>query len=146
MRCFISAGEPSGDLHGGNLARALQQLHSQIQLTGLGGPNMRSADVELLDPLAEKAIMGLVGVMKYVPSLMDLLERITIEWHKRRPDVVVLIDYPGFHWHLAARAKAMDIPVVSFVPPQIWAWASYRIRKMRKSFDHVLCALPFEEQ
>lgn len=145
MHCFISAGEPSGDLHGGNLARALWQIQPNIQLTGLGGPNMRSAGVELFDPLAEKAIMGVVGALKYVPSLMNLMERLTVAWHRQRPDVVVLIDYPGFHWHLAARAKALEIPVVSFVPPQIWAWASYRICKMRRSFDHVLCALPFEE-
>src|SRR5207237_1430684 len=62
----------------------------------------------------------------------------------RRPDAIVLIDYPGFHWHLAAKAKAMGIPVISFVPPQIWGWASHRVKRMRKNFDYVLCALPFE--
>src|SRR5262245_52935702 len=123
MRCFISAGEPSGDLHGSNLAGALLELDPKIELVGLGGPRMRSAGVELFDPLAEKAAMGLVGVLRFVPGLANLLEQLTSEWQRRRPDVVVLIDYPGFHWHLAARAKAMEIPVVSFVPPQIWAWA-----------------------
>jgi lipid-A-disaccharide synthase len=77
--------------------------------------------------------------------MADLLERVTAHWHRRRPDAVVLIDYPGFHWWVAARAKAMGIPVVSFVPPQIWGWASHRVSRMRKNFDHVLCALPFEE-
>lgn len=145
MHCFISAGEPSGDLHGSNLARALRRLDSTIEVSGLGGPRMRAAGVQLFDPLAEKAAMGLVGVLRFVPGLANLLEQLTSQWQRRRPDVVVLIDYPGFHWHLAARAKAIEIPVVSFVPPQIWAWASYRAKRMRRTFDHVLCALPFEE-
>lgn len=145
MRLFISAGEPSGDLHGSNLARALRGLDPHVELVGLGGPRMRAAGVTLFDALAEKAAMGIVGVLRFIPALTDLVERLVCEWQQRRPNAVVLIDYPGFHWHLAARAKAMEIPVVSFVPPQIWAWASYRAQRMRRTFDHVLCALPFEE-
>ena len=64
---------------------------------------------------------------------------------QQRPDAVILIDYPGFHWWLARRAKAHGIPVFYFVPPQIWAWASWRVKKMRRFVDHVLCSLPFEE-
>jgi lipid-A-disaccharide synthase len=146
MHFFISAGEPSGDLHGGNLARALRAADATVELGGLGGPCMRSAGVDLLYPLAEHAVMGLAAVVRVVPEMADLLDRVASSWHRRRPDAVVLIDYPGFHWWVAARAKAMDIPVVSFVPPQIWAWASYRARRMRRTFDHVLCALPFEEE
>ncbi len=145
MRIFISAGEPSGDLHGDNLARALTAANPHCDLYGLGGPRMRAAGVDLLYPLAEHAVMGFIRVVQVVPALSDLLDRVTDAWHRRRPDAVVLIDYPGFHWWVAARAKAMDIPVISFVPPQIWAWASHRARKMRATFDHVLCALPFEE-
>lgn len=145
MRIFISAGEPSGDMHGDNLARALTATNSQCDLYGLGGPRMRAAGVDLLYPLAEHAVMGFLRVVQVVPALADLLDRVTDAWHRRRPDAVVLIDYPGFHWWVAARAKAMDIPVISFVPPQIWAWASHRAKKMRAYFDHVLCALPFEE-
>ena len=145
MRIFISAGEPSGDMHGDNLARALSATNSPCDLYGLGGPRMRAAGVELLYPLGEHAVMGFIRVVQVVPALADLLDRVTDAWHKRRPDAVVLIDYPGFHWWVAARAKAMEIPVISFVPPQIWAWASHRARKMRATFDHVLCTLPFEE-
>jgi lipid-A-disaccharide synthase len=145
MRIFISAGEPSGDMHGDNLARALTAASSPCDLYGLGGPRMRAAGVDLLYPLAEHAVMGFLRVVQVVPTLADLLDRVTAIWHRRRPDAVVLIDYPGFHWWVAARAKAMEIPVISFVPPQIWAWASHRAKKMRATFDHVLCALPFEE-
>lgn len=145
MHCFISAGEPSGDLHGGNLARALTSIDREVEITGLGGPCMKAADVAIHYPLAERAAMGVVGVLRFIPGLVDVVEQLTAQWQRRRPDVVVLIDYPGFHWHLAARAKAMEIPVISFVPPQIWAWASYRANRMRRTFDHVLCTLPFEE-
>lgn len=144
MRIFISAGEPSGDMHGGNLARAISSRNPNCELTGLGGPRMRAAGVQLLYPLAEHAVMGFIRVVQVIPALSDLLDRVTDDWHRRRPDAVVLIDYPGFHWWVAARAKAMDIPVISFVPPQVWAWASHRVRRMRNTFDHVLSALPFE--
>src|SRR5262245_53480678 len=146
MRIFISAGEPSGDMHGGNLTRALRHLDPQCDIYGLGGPRMRAAGVDLLYPLAEHAIMGFIRVLGVVPALADVLDRVTAAWHRRRPDAVVLIDYPGFHWWVAARAKALEIPVISFVPPQIWGWASHRVKKMRRTFDQVLCALPFEEE
>ncbi|MBX7106353.1 MAG: lipid-A-disaccharide synthase [Gemmataceae bacterium] len=146
MRFFISAGEPSGDLHAGNLATSLRQDAPHCDIYGLGGPRLRAAGVDLLYPLAEHAVMGFIAVAGVVPALADLLERITDAWYRRRPDAVVLIDYPGYHWWVAARAKALDIPVVSFVPPQLWAWAGHRVRKMRRTFDKVLCALPFEQE
>lgn len=146
MHVFISAGEPSGDLHGANLAVALRAMDAAVRLSGLGGSRMRSAGVELLFPLAEHAILGFIAVLRVIPAMVDLLDRVTAHWHRQRPDAVVLIDYPGFHWWVAARAKEMGIPVVSFVPPQIWSWASHRVSRMRKNFDHVLCALPFEEK
>lgn len=146
MRFFISAGEPSGDLHGANLAHAIRTLDPSAHIYGLGGARMRSAGVELLYPLADRAVMGFINVVQCVPELCELLDRITGIWARRRPDAVVLIDYPGFHWHVAKRAKALDLKVVSFVPPQIWAWASHRVRRVRRYFDEVLCALPFEEK
>jgi lipid-A-disaccharide synthase len=145
MRIFISAGEPSGDLHGANLARSLQTLRPGVECVGLGGAKMAAAGCDLLYPLADDAIMGFVRVLGAVPRMVRLLNRTTDYLREHRPDAVVLIDYPGFHWHLARRAKGLGIPVVSFVPPQIWAWASHRVNKMRKYFDHVLCSLPFEE-
>lgn len=145
MRIFISAGEPSGDLHGANLARSLRALDPGVACVGLGGGQMAAAGCELLYPLANDAIMGFIRVLGAVPRMAWLLNRTTDYLRERRPDAVVLIDYPGFHWHLARRAKELGIPVVSFVPPQIWAWASHRVNKVRKYFDHVLCSLPFEE-
>lgn len=145
MHVFISAGEPSGDLHGANLTRALRSLDPSIECEGLGGERMQAAGCRLFYPLADHAVMGLFRVLQVVPALADLLDRLTDRWSKHRPDAVVLIDYPGFHWWVAARAKALGIPVVSFVPPQIWGWASHRVKRVRANFDAVLCSLPFEE-
>jgi lipid-A-disaccharide synthase len=106
---------------------------------------MRAAGYDVLYPLAEHAIMGLTGIARALPTMLRL-RRVMVEWiGANRPDAVVLIDYPGFHWWLAAAARRHGVPIVSFVPPQVWAWASHRVNWVRKSFDHVLCSLPFEE-
>jgi lipid-A-disaccharide synthase len=145
MRIFISAGEPSGDLHGANLARALRRERPEVELFGFGGHRMTAAGCELLYPLCKMAAMGLGPVLASLPKFAGLLSRADRWLLHHRPDAVVLIDFPGFHWWLARRAKAHGIPVFYFVPPQIWAWMSWRVRKMRKYVDHVLCSLPFEE-
>src|SRR4051812_20884622 len=144
MRYFISTGEPSGDLHAGNLVRRIRALDPSAEFAGLGGSKLAAAGCPLVHPLAEDPIMGFVGAIKAIPKLLGVLARVKEEWRKNRPDAVVVIDYPGFHWHLAKAAKKMGLPVVSFIPPQIWGWATWRITKVRKWFDLVLCSLPFE--
>src|SRR5262249_55625901 len=116
-----------------------------IVCAGFGGARMRAAGCEVLFPLAEQAIMGLTGIVSALPSMIGLARQAADWMRTHRPDAVVLIDYPGFHWWIARRAKKLGVPVVSFVPPQIWSWASHRVRWVRKYFDHVLCSLPFEE-
>jgi lipid-A-disaccharide synthase len=145
MRIFISAGEPSGDLHGGNLARALRQADPGIECVGFGGACMEAAGCRLLYPLAGLAVMGVLRVLQSAHKFLALLLEADRYLGLQKPDAVVLIDYPGFHWWLARRAHAHGIPVFYFVPPQIWAWAGWRVRKMRAWVDHVLCSLPFEE-
>jgi lipid-A-disaccharide synthase len=145
MRYFLSAGEPSGDLHAGNLARALRRADPAATVVGLGGDRLAAAGAELLHPLADTPIMGFVGAARAVPRMLRLLGRVEESWRRERPDAVVLIDYPGFHWHVAKAARKQGLPVVSFVPPQVWAWATWRVAWLRRSFDLVLCSLPFEE-
>ena len=145
MRIFISAGEPSGDLHGGNLARALRQADPGIECVGFGGACMEAAGCRLLYPLAGLAVMGVLRVLQSAHKFLALLLEADRYFRLQKPDAVVLIDYPGFHWWLARRAHAHGVPVFYFVPPQIWAWAGWRVRKMRAWVDHVLCSLPFEE-
>jgi lipid-A-disaccharide synthase len=145
MRIFLSAGEPSGDLHGANLFRHLRALDPGSACAGFGGARMRDAGCDVLFALADHAIMGLTGIARALPAMFRLRRQMTDWIIANRPDAVVLIDYPGFHWYLASRAKRLGVPVVSFVPPQVWAWASHRVRKVRAHFDRVLCTLPFEE-
>jgi len=145
MRIFISAGEPSGDLHGANLARALQRARPGIECVGFGGERMETAGCRLLYPLCDLAVVGLWRVLTNISKFRRLLDDSSRYFRAQRPDAVVLIDYPGFHWWLAKAAHREGIPVSFFVPPQLWAWASWRVKRMRAYVDHVLCNLPFED-
>lgn len=146
MRIFVSAGEPSGDLHGANLVRALRQARPDVEVVGFGGDRMAQAGCRVLFPLADLAVMGLGGIVSALPTLWRVLGLARAEFRDARPDAVVLIDYPGFHWWLAGCARKHGRPVSYFVPPQLWAWASWRVRKMRRLTDQVLTALPFEQE
>jgi lipid-A-disaccharide synthase len=96
--------------------------------------------------LCELAVIGFIRVFMMLPQFIRLLLLANRFFKEHRPDAVVLIDYPGFHWWLARRARAHNIKVFYFVPPQIWAWAGWRVNKMRRFVDHVLCTLEFEEK
>ncbi|HEX3152021.1 MAG TPA: lipid-A-disaccharide synthase [Gemmataceae bacterium] len=146
MHVFISAGEPSGDLHGANLIRELKALDPNVRLSGFGGDRMEAAGCQLLYPLCKHSVMWFFHVIKQIFTFLRLLDEAQEFFRKERPDIVVVIDYPGFHWKLAQRAKAEGIPLVYFVPPQIWAWAQWRVKKMRRLMTHVLSALPFEHE
>jgi lipid-A-disaccharide synthase len=145
MRLFISAGEPSGDLHGANLIRALRQSRPDVEVIGFGGERMAAAGSRLIYPLCDLAVVGLGPVLASVPTFARIVGLAGETFRRERPDAVVLIDYPGFHWWLARCARKHGIPVSYFVPPQLWAWGGWRTRKMRRLTDQVLCALPFEE-
>jgi lipid-A-disaccharide synthase len=146
MHLFISAGEPSGDLHGANLIRELKKLDPTIRISGFGGDKMAAAGCQLLYPLCKHSVMGIANVVKQIFTFVRLLDEAENFFRRDRPDLIVVIDYPGFHWKLAKRARSLGIKVVYFVPPQIWAWARWRVRKMRRLIAHVLSALPFEHE
>lgn len=144
MKIFFSAGEPSGDLHGANLIRELKSRCGHVEAVGYGGPEMAKAGCQLHEDLTALAVMWFLRVLVNLHKFLALAGRADRYFRHHRPDAVVLVDYPGFNWWIARRAKAHGIPVFYYAPPQIWAWASWRIRKMRRFVDHVLCALPFE--
>jgi lipid-A-disaccharide synthase len=146
MKIFFSAGEPSGDLHGANLIRELRERCPVVQAVGYGGPEMAAAGCQLHTDLTALAVMWIVRVAINIHKFLALAGRADRYFRHHRPDAVVLIDYPGFNWWIARRAKAHGIPVFYFAPPQVWAWATHRIRKVRRFVDHVLCSLPFEQQ
>lgn len=144
MRIFFSAGEPSGDLHAANLLRELRR-RGPLDAVGLGAARLRDEGCQLLHDMSELAIVGFFPVIAKLPEFFRLLADVKRELDQRRPDAVVLIDYPGFNWHVARAAKERGIPVFYYGLPQLWAWASWRVRKVQKYVDHALCKLPFEE-
>jgi lipid-A-disaccharide synthase len=144
MHIFISAGEPSGDLHAANLIRSIRRRLPDAQFVGYGGAKMAGAGARLLYPLVDLAVMWFLNVLLNLLTFIRLIFRADRYFRDHRPDAVVLVDYPGLHWWIARRAKARGIPVFYFVPPQLWAWAGWRVRKVQKYVDQVLCSLPFE--
>jgi len=146
MRIFISVGEPSGDLHGANLIRTLRERRPDIECVGFGGDRMALAGCQLLYPLCQLAVMWLWRVLANATTFLRLLSQMDRYFRHHRPDAVILIDYPGFNWWVAKRARFHGIPVFYFVPPQLWGWAGWRVQKMRRFVDHVLCVLPFEQE
>ncbi|MFM7138655.1 MAG: lipid-A-disaccharide synthase [Planctomycetota bacterium] len=144
MRVFLSAGEPSGDHHAALLVRELRARRPDVECVGLGGPCLEAAGCRLVADLTRLAVMWFLRVLVSIHRFVDLARRAERSFLDERPDVCVLVDFPGFHWWLAWRAKRHGIPVVFYCPPQIWAWASWRAAKMRRLVDHVLSALPFE--
>ena len=146
MRVFLSAGEPSGDHHAALLCRSIKDQCPDAICVGLGGPKMEHAGCALIADMTQLAVMWFFRVLAKIHCFVDLARRAERSFLDERPDICVLVDFPGFHWWLAWRAKRHGIPVVFYCPPQIWAWASWRIHKMRRLIDHVLSALPFEHE
>jgi lipid-A-disaccharide synthase len=144
MRVFVSAGEPSGDHHAALLVHALRRADPDTECVGLGGPEMAGAGCALLADMTQLAVMWFLRAVLSIHRFVELARRAERSFIDERPDVCVLVDFPGFHWWLAWRARRHGIPVVFYCPPQIWAWASWRIGKMRRLVDRVLAALPFE--
>lgn len=146
LRVFFSVGEPSGDIHAANLIRQLRQRCDRFEAVGYGGPQMAAAGCRLHADLTALAVMWFLRTLLNLHRFWDLVTRADRYFRHHRPDAVVLVDYPGFNWWIARRAKVHGIPVFYYVPPQIWGWARWRVNKMRRFVDHVLCCLPFEAE
>lgn len=144
MRIFFSAGEPSGDQHAAHLIAALQRRLPDCRAEGFGGPHMAEQGCELLFELTRMAVMGFVRVLPMIAKFRRLVIRAEAHFDLSPPDAVVLVDFPGFNWWIAKAAKKRGIPVFYYLPPQLWAWAPWRIKKVRRFVDHVICGLPFE--
>ena len=145
MKFFFSAGEPSGDIHAAALIETVKAHAPDSEFIGLGGPKMEQAGCRLLANIAQSAVMWVEAIKRYFyfRKLLTEAKRALLD---EKIDVVVLVDSPGLNWHVAKAAQELVIPVIYFMPPQVWAWGQYRIKKMRRLVDLVLCALPFEWQ
>jgi len=143
-KLFFSAGEPSGDVHGANLIHALRELDPTVRCVGFGGPRMKEAGLDQLFDLTSLAVMWVSEVLKQLRKFFALADQAEEIFQNDPPDAVILIDYPGFNWHIAKRAKRHGIPVFYYSPPQIWGWKQGRVKKMRRLTDRVFSGLPFE--
>jgi len=144
QRLFFSVGEPSGDLHASNLMRSIQQISPSTTFRGLGGSRMIQAGLELDYDLTTLAVMGFAEVLPKLREFFRVADLAEKCFARGDVDAVVLVDFPGFNWHIAKRAKKYNIPVFYYLPPQLWAWGGWRVKKLRRNVDHVLCNLPFE--
>jgi lipid-A-disaccharide synthase len=141
---MLSAGEASGDLHGGMLCRALRELSPGLRLTGMGGGHMAAAGMEVIvDPTGQAAV-GTSEAVGRVPALYRAYRAMGRRLLVDRPHALVLIDFPEFNLRLARRARRAGVPVVYFIPPQLWAWRAGRIRQMARRVKRVLAVFPFE--
>lgn len=143
---FLSAGEPSGDLHGAAVARALRERWPDARLLGLAGPRMQAEGVEPLVPFDRLSVMGFVEVLRDLPFFARLLRRATRALREEGVDLVIPIDYPGFNLRLAARASKQRVPVLYYIAPQVWAWHRSRAGKLAGIANRLAVILPFEEE
>ncbi|MDP1796771.1 MAG: lipid-A-disaccharide synthase [Planctomycetaceae bacterium] len=146
MHVFFSVGEPSGDQHAALLIDELRRRQPNMRVSGFGGPRMEQSGCQILYPLTNLAVMGILEVLPKIWQFFQVVALGRDYFARHKPDLVVLIDFPGFNWWIARAAKKHGIPVVYYLPPQLWAWASWRIRKVRKYIDLVLSGLPFEAE
>ena len=145
-RILLSAGEPSGDLHGAGVARALRRRWPHAELYGLGGPRMAAEGVRLVAHVDELAVMGFAEVAARLPFFLRLLRTVRRDLRTNPPDLVIPIDYPGFNMRLARSARESGIPVLYYIAPQVWAWHSSRVRELAANVDRLAVILPFEEK
>ncbi len=142
---MLVAGEASGDLHGAALCRALRERAPGARLFGMGGARMAAAGMEVVEDVTARAIVGgteaVAGVVPLYRAYRRLRARLS---GTERPHALVLIDFPEFNLRLARVARRRGVPVVYFIPPQIWAWRGWRVRAMRRRLSLVLAVFPFE--
>lgn len=146
VRIFVSAGEPSGDLHGAGVVKALRAHYPTAVIEAFGGPAMAAAGATVLYPMEEYSAMGFIEVIESLPAHLRLLRTLRRRFEQNPYDLVLLIDYPGFHLRLAKFARESGARVLYYIPPQLWAWRPGRARRLRGVVDRLAVILPFEEE
>ncbi|MCD4651619.1 MAG: lipid-A-disaccharide synthase [Candidatus Cloacimonetes bacterium] len=143
---FWIAGEKSGDLHAAQVLKSLKKLEVKPHHYGIGGPEMEKEGFESLFPFERFNVMGFTEVIKHIRFFLKTEKIIRKKLSENRPDLVILVDYPGFNMRIARIADDLSIPVLWFIAPQFWAWKHNRIYKLKAYTRHVACILPFEPE
>jgi lipid-A-disaccharide synthase len=142
---LVVTGEASGDAHAAELVAALQARRPELRFFGMGGARLAARGVELLYSAQEVSVMGITEVLPKIPRILQVLKGLAGAAAERRPTCAILVDIPDFNLRLAAKLKALGIPVAYYVSPMIWAWRRGRVKTIRRLVDRMLCILPFEE-
>ena len=143
-KILISAGEASGDIHAAAITAAIKRIDDATEVFGMGGDELRAAGGEVLFDIKDHGVMGFVEVIKKLPDLFKLRSDFAKVMDERKPDCLVVVDYPGFNMKLAKLAHDKGIPVVSYIAPSAWAWNKGRAKNVAKIVDKVACIFPFE--
>lgn len=141
---FISAGEASGDFLAGALVAEMKKINPELNFIGLGGPSLRATGAQTLYDINELGVVGFWEVAKKISFFRRVLSQVKAELQSRKPDLVLLVDYPGMNLKIAQLAKSMGFKVGYFVSPQFWAWKERRVEAVKKSVDKMLVLFPFE--
>lgn len=145
MKYYIIAGEASGDLHGSNLMKALKHKDPQAEFRFWGGDLMKAQGGTLVKHYRDLAFMGFLEVVMNLRTILNNIKFCKEDIQKNRPDVLILVDYPGFNLRIARFAKELGIKVVYYISPQLWAWKEGRVEIIKKYVDEMMVILPFEE-
>jgi lipid-A-disaccharide synthase len=145
-KVLISAGEASGDLYASSLVDILRRRIPNLEFYGCAGPRMQASGVRATIDAASLAVVGLVEVVRHLPGIYREYQKLLSAVRRDPPQLAILTDSPDFHLRLARRLKAMDIPVIYLVAPQVWAWRKDRLPLLRRTVDRLLCIFPFEEK
>ena len=147
MKYFLIAGEASGDLHASNLMAALKEKDPEADFRFFGGDLMQAVGGTLVKHYKEMAFMGFIPVLLNLRTILNNMKTCQEDIRKYQPDVVILIDYPGFNLKIAKFVKTvLHLPVYYYISPKIWAWKQYRIKDFRRYVDRMFCILPFETE
>ncbi|MDF1697455.1 MAG: lipid-A-disaccharide synthase [Saprospiraceae bacterium] len=144
MKYYIIAGEPSGDLHGSNLMKEIKRLDGAAEFMFWGGDHMLAQSNSIVTHIRETSIMGFVEVVKKINRILSFFKTAKKTIEEFQPDVLVLIDYPGFNLRIAKWAKRRGFKVVYYISPQLWAWKKGRIKTVKECVDEMIVILPFE--
>jgi lipid-A-disaccharide synthase len=145
MKYYIIAGEASGDLHGSNLIKEIKTLDPTASIKAWGGDLMQQAGASLVKHYRDLAFMGFLEVIKNLPTILQNIRFCKQDIEAWQPDVLVLVDYPGFNLRIAEWAKKNGFKVIYYIAPQVWAWKENRVKKMKLCIDKMFCILPFEK-
>ena len=145
MQYYIIAGEASGDLHGSNLIKELRKLDAAAVIRCWGGDKMEAAGATLVKHYRDLAFMGFIEVIKNLRTIFRNIDFCKKDILENKPDVLVLIDYPGFNLRIAKWAKQQGIKIIYYISPQVWAWKENRVKGIKESVDKMLVILPFEK-